>query len=171
METHEARYREDLQNTRNLIVAFFESPEQFDAALDDVRRQLARDHVEPDRSCILCRTKCGAEGLPRLRVWSYPVAFDSLKLPPEDNSAWWGLDRDHKRSMTSAECAAFFREKRYEVLELRVSKRDPWSTGVKPSLASSSVASAASSGSKGYLEVASTVTSSGGMAATRSRNR
>lgn len=168
MEMHEARYREDLQGTRNLIVAFFESPEQFDAALDDVRRQLARDHVEPDRSCILYRTKCGAEGLPRLRVWSYPVAFESLKLPQEDNSAWWGLDREHKRSMTSAECAEFFREKRYEVLELRVSKRDSSSTGAKPSIASSS---AVSSGSKGYLDEAMTVTSSSGMAARRSRNR
>lgn len=175
METHEARYRQELVSSRNLIVAFFDAPEGFDAALDSIRGQIARDQVEPDRSCILYRTKCESEGLPRLRVWSHPVPFEALKLPSEDNPAWLGLDSDHKRPMTIAECSAFFREKRYEVLEVRVSKREPSDTGVRlrSSCGSSSSSCSTSSGlrSNGNLLDASTVTSSGPAAATRSRNR
>lgn len=166
MGTHEARYRQELQSTRNLIVAFFDSPEGFDDALESIRRQIACAQVEPDRCCILYRTLCDSEGLPRLRVWSHPVPFEALK-PPSDNPVWLGLDREHKRAMTSAECSAFFREKRYEVVELRVSKRDP-----SPSASASGASSVSSSSSRsnGYLDVASTVTSSSGIAATRSRN-
>lgn len=175
MEEFEARYRSNIQSTPNLVVTFFERPENFPGALATLRQQIAQANIEPDRSCILYRTRCDSYEMPRLRVWIQLVPFESLKLPVEPGPPWVGLDRDRRRPMTDEECRAFFRERLYDVLEIRVSKREPQSavrsvfvrSGVGPSVSSVSP----SSGGKGYLEEASTDTVSSGIAATRSRKR
>jgi hypothetical protein len=176
MEKYEARYRGSIQSTPNLIVTFFERPDEFADAMEDLRRQIELANIEPDRSCILYRTRCISEAMPRLRVWSQLVPFQALTLPDDPRPPWVGLDRDLKRPMTDDECRTFFREKRYDILEIRVSKREPQS-GVRSvvlgPVSSFSGASSVSSSSRGngYLEEASTVTVSSGMDATRSRKR
>jgi hypothetical protein len=119
----ETEYRDQLQKTDNLVVAFFEKHEQFPEALEDVRRQIATLSVVPNKSCILYRTKCGNDTLPRWRVWSQLVPFEDLVCPEEPSRPWVGLDRKLNRMMTDAECATFLREKRYEIYEIRVSRR------------------------------------------------
>lgn len=176
MEKYEARYRVSIQSTPNLIVAFLEKPEEFADALASLRQQIELANIEPDRSCILYRSRCDSEASPRLRVWSQLVPFQALTLPDDPSPPWVGLDRDRKRPMTDQECRTFFREKLYDVLEIRVSKREAHS-GVRSivvgPVSSFSEASSVSSSSRGngYLEDASTVTVSSGMAATRSRKR
>jgi hypothetical protein len=176
MEKYEARYRSTLQGTPSLIVTFFERPEEFADALATIRERIAQSNLEPDRSCILYRTRCDSDELPRLRVWSQLVPFESLRLPADPRPPWVGLDRARKRPMTDAECQSFLGEKLYDVLEIRVSKREPQSgvrsvvVGPVVSFPGSSSVSSSSRG-KGYLDVASTVTVSSGIAATRSMKR
>lgn len=136
MHENEDKYRRYLQDTQNLIVAFFERPEEFPQALEDIHRQLQTHSVEPDKGCILYRTKCGGEEeAPRWRIWSQLVPFGDLTFPQEPHPPWLGLDRKLNRAMTEHECHDFLRERRYEVFELRVSRRPvrSWRPGVHPS--------------------------------------
>jgi hypothetical protein len=123
MQDNEAKYREHLKRTQNLIVAFFECSDEFPRALEDVRRHLETNGIQPDKGCILYRTKCGADESPRWRIWSQLVPFEALTFSEEPHPPWLGLDRRLKRPMTEQECQDFLRERRYEVLELRVSRR------------------------------------------------
>jgi len=157
MEKYEARYRANIQSTPNLIVTFFEQPEEFAEALMVLRRQLELANAEPDRSCLLYRTRCDSEAMPRLRVWSQLVPFEALRFPNDPRPPWVGLNRDLKRPMSDDECRAFFRDRLYDVHELRVSF--------------SGSSSVSSSRGKGYLEEASTDTVSSAVEATRSRKR
>src|ERR1043166_2947906 len=100
MQENEARYREHLQRTPSLIVAFFERRDEFAEALASVRRQLEAQKAEADKSCILYRTRCDADDAPRLRVWSQLVPFNALTFPEEPLPPWVGLDRKLNRPMT-----------------------------------------------------------------------
>jgi hypothetical protein len=123
MGENEERYREYLQNTAGLVVAFFERVEDFPQALETVRRELETQKVLPDKGCILYRTRCEEEASPRWRVWSQPVPFQALTFPDHPKPPWLGLDRQLNRPMTDHECQTFFAEVRYQVFEIRVSKR------------------------------------------------
>lgn len=124
MHDNEEQYREYLRNT-TLVVAFFEKREDFPEALESVQRRLAAHGIQPDKGCILYRTRCEAEPSPRLRVWTQLVPFDSLSFPESPRPPWVGLNRDLARPMTDRECQTFLDEHHYEVFEIRVSKRFP----------------------------------------------